>query len=386
MQGSRKALTGTHFEMGNWACTEGAIAAGCNFAAGYPITPASEVANFLAARLPAVGGIFLQTEDEISAICAAIGASWAGCKAMTATSGPGISLMQESIGFAAATETPLVIVDVQRFGPSTGVPSVGLGGDIVQVARGSHGDYQIIALCPENPQEMFDMTIRAFNLAETYRVPVFVMADGFIGHMREQIVVPGEDRIEIKNRKIARPAATVLERQDFQDVNVAPMPVFGRGLKAHVTSSCHDEHGMRNLSDPEVMHRYVMRPIEKILKHRAEIVRVEEDCEGADMVLVSCGTVSRCARAAAQLAQNEGLKVGTLRLLTAWPFADQEVRAAAEKVDHMLVLENNTGQLYPYIRAEAAHACRVSFLGPEILGQIHDPKYILHHIKEMASH
>ena len=161
------------------------------------------------------------------------------------------------------------------------------------------------------------------------------------------------------------------------------MPVFGRGLKAHVTSSCHDEHGMRNLSDPEVMHRYTMRPIEKILKHRDDIVRVEDDCDNVDVVLVSCGTVSRCARAAAQLARDEGLKVGTLRLLTAWPFADREVRTAAEKVDHMLVLENNTGQLYPYIKAEAAHACRVSFLGPQTLGQIHDPKYILGYIKEL---
>jgi len=385
MQPNRKVLSGTHFEMGNWACTEGALAAGCNFAAGYPITPASEVANFLAARLPAVGGTFLQTEDEISAVCAAIGAAWAGCKAMTLTSGPGISLMQESIGFAAATETPLVIVDVQRFGPSTGVPSVGLAGDIVQVARGSHGDYQIIALCPESPQEMFDMTIRAFNLAEAYRVPVFVMADGFIGHMREQILVPEENRIEIRNRKIAQPAATVLDRQDFQDVNVAPMPVFGRGLKAHVTSSCHDEHGMRNLSDPEVMHRYAMRPIEKILRHRDDIIRVEDACVNVDIALVSCGTVSRCARAAAQLARSEGVQVGTLRLLTVWPLADREIRAVAEKVDGMLVLENNTGQLYPYIKAEAAHACRVSFLGPQILGQIHDPRYILGHIKEMLA-
>lgn len=383
MQRNKKVLTGTHFEMGNWACTEGAIAAGCNFAAGYPITPASEVANLLAARLPEIGGTFLQTEDEISAICSAIGASWTGCKAMTVTSGPGVSLMQENIGFAVATETPLVIVDVQRFGPSTGVPSVGLAGDIVQVARGSHGDYQIIALCPESPQEMFDLTIRAFNLAETYRVPVFVMADGFIGHMREQIVVPEEDQIGIKNRKIAEPAETVLDRQDFLDVNVAPMPVFGRGLKAHVTSSCHDEHGMRNLSDPEVMHRYTMRPIEKILKHRDDIVQVQEDCQDVDIALVSCGTVSRCARAAAQLARNKGLKVGTLRLLTCWPFADKEIRTVAEKVDLMLVLENNTGQLYPYIKAEAAHACKVSFLGPQILGQIHDPRYILGHIKEI---
>lgn len=383
MQRHKRVTTGTHFEMGNWACTEGAIAAGCNFAAGYPITPASEVANLLAARLPQVDGTFLQTEDEIGAICSAIGASWAGCKAMTATSGPGISLMQENIGFAVATETPLVIVDVQRFGPSTGVPSVGLAGDIVQVARGSHGDYQIIALCPESPQEMFDLTIRAFNLAETYRVPVFVMADGFMGHMREQIVIPGEDRIELKHRRIAETAETVLERQDFLDINVAPMPVFGRGLKAHVTSSCHDEHGMRNLTDPETMHRYAMRPIEKILNHRDDIVWVQDESEDATVALVSCGAVSRCARAAARLARDEGLNLGTLRLLTCWPFPDKEVRKVAERVDHLLVLENNTGQLYPYIKAEAAHACRVSFLGPQTLGQIHDPRYILSHVKEM---
>ncbi|MFC1886462.1 2-oxoacid:acceptor oxidoreductase subunit alpha [Thermodesulfobacteriota bacterium] len=383
MEPNERVLTGTHFEMGNWACTEGAMAAGCNFAAGYPITPASEVANMLAARLPEVGGTFLQTEDEISAICSAIGASWAGCKAMTVTSGPGISLMQENIGFAAATETPLVIIDVQRFGPSTGVPAVGLAGDIVQVARGSHGDYQIVALCPESPQEMFDLTIRAFNLAETYRVPVFVMGDGFMGHMREQIAIPENDRVERTHRKIARPAETVLDRQDFLDIDVAPMPVFGRGLKAHVTSSCHDEHGMRNLSDPDVMHRYTTRPIEKILRHRDDIVEVRDDCEDAAIALVSYGTVSRSARAGARLARSEGIKAGTLRLLTCWPFPDQEVRRVADRVEHMLVLENNTGQLYPYIKAEAAHACRVSFLGPQTLGQIHDPRYILSRIKEI---
>jgi 2-oxoglutarate ferredoxin oxidoreductase subunit alpha len=385
MQKNKKVLSGTHFEMGNWACTEGAIAAGCNFAAGYPITPASEVANLLADRLPRVGGTFLQTEDEISAICSAVGASWAGWKAVTVTSGPGISLMQENIGFAVSTETPLVIVDVQRLGPSTGVPSVGLAGDIVQVARGSHGDYQIIALCPESPQEMFDLTIQAFNLAEIYRVPVFLMADGFMGHMREQIVIPAEDQIEIKQRKIAKPAASILDRQDFQDVNVAPMPVFGRGLKAHVTSSCHDEHGMRNLSDPAVMHQYVMRPIEKILSHRDDIIHVRADYDDAHIVLVTNGTVSRSARAAARLARTEGLKVGTLRLVTCWPFPDKEIQQAAEHVDTMLVLENNTGQLYPYIKAQAAHACRVSFLGPHTLGQIHDPEFILNHIKEMLS-
>lgn len=381
---AQTALTGTHFDMGNWACAEGAIAAGCNFVAGYPITPASEVANYMAKRLPQVGGIFLQTEDEISAICSVIGASWAGRKALTVTSGPGISLMQENIGFAVSTETPIVIIDVQRLGPSTGVPSIGMTGDIVQVARGSHGDYQIIALCPESPQEMFDLTIRAFNLAETYRVPVFLMADGFIGHMREQIIIPPADRIDLVERCMPT-GADPMKRQDFLDIGVAPMPVFGKGLQAHVTSSCHDEHGMRNLTEPAVMHRYVMNPIQKILTHRDQIVEVREDYVDTDLVLVTYGTVSRSARAAARLARNQGLRVGTLRLITCWPFPEEAIRKVASKVNNLLVLENNSGQLYPYIKAEAAHASRVEFLGPQFLGQIHDPNAILEKIKEMLA-
>jgi 2-oxoglutarate ferredoxin oxidoreductase subunit alpha len=289
--------------------------------------------------------------------------------------------MQENIGLAVATETPLVIVDVQRMGPSTGVPAVGMAGDMVQVAHGSHGDYQIIALCPESPQEMFDMTVQAFNLAEEYRVPVFVMGEGFVGHMREQVVIPDESQIRIVNRKVTQKGAP-LPRTDFLDPEVAPMPVFGHGLKAHVTSSCHDEQGMRNLSDPEVMHRYISNPIRKILSKRDRIVEVEADYKGARMVLVSYGVVSRSSRRAAAMARAEGIEVGTLRLKTAWPFPDREIKEAAESVDELLVLENNMGQMYPYIKAEAAHACRVSFLGPQLLGQIHDPQYILAKIRE----
>jgi len=380
---NKRIPSGTHFEMGNWACAEGAMAAGCTFAAGYPITPASEVGNCLAERLPQAGGTFLQTEDEIAAVCAAIGASWAGHKSMTVTSGPGISLMQENIGFAVSTETPLVIVDVQRLGPSTGVPSIGMAGDMVQVARGSHGDYQIIALCPQNPQEMFDLTVRAFNLAEKFRAPVFVMADGFIGHMREQVVIPAENEISLINRKITANSKNPMERQDFLDADVAAMPVFGRGLAAHVTSSCHDIHGMRNLSDPEVMHSYIMKPIEKIKKHRDEIVQVESDCAGKKIALVTYGTVARAAKAAARLAAQEGLRVGTFRMLTCWPLPDLEIRQLAKEVDAMLVLENNAGQMLPYIKAEAVDRCRVEFLGPQTLGQIHEPEYILARLKEM---
>ena len=382
MTSQNRVHSDIRFMMGNVACAEGAIAAGCRFAAGYPITPASEVFNELCIMLPAAGGTMMQMEDEISAVCATIGASWSGLRAMTVTSGPGISLMQENIGFAVATETPLVIVDVQRMGPSTGVPSVGLAGDMVQVARGSHGDYQIIGLCPASPQEMFDMTIRAFNLAELYRVPVFVLADGFVGHMREGVVIPkgeGAPRIERKITVSGGP----LTRKDFLDPEVAPMPVFGRGFQAHVTSSCHDERGMRNLSDPDVMHRYITAPIEKILSHRDEIIEVEADYEGARVILVSYGTVSRSARSAVAMARSEGIRAGTLRLKTAWPFPDKEVRQAAESAEVLLILENNTGQLFPYVKAESAHACKVDFLGPELLGQIHDPKYILREIREI---
>jgi 2-oxoglutarate ferredoxin oxidoreductase subunit alpha len=382
MKLEQRLPAGTHFIMGNVAIAEGAIAAGCNFVSGYPITPASEIVNRLSITLPPVGGGFLQTEDEISAVCAAIGASWAGCKAMTATSGPGISLMQENIGYAVATETPLVIVDVQRLGPSTGVPSVGVAGDVIQIARGSHGDYQIIALCPESPQEMFDMTIRAFNLAETYRVPVFLLADAFIGHMREQVIIPEQDKISLVSRKLPAKGTDPMSRQDFLDPEVAPMPVFGLGFKAHVTGSCHDKNGMRNLSDPDVMHNYICNPIKKILNHRDSILEIESDFNTGDTLLVSYGTVSRSAKTALALGRLEGLQLGLLRLKTVWPFASKEIEAISRRVKRMIVLENNTGQLFPYIKADASAACRVDFLGPQTLGQIHDPAYVLNFIKE----
>ncbi len=376
--------SGMHFMMGNIALAEGAIAAGCSFMAGYPITPASEIANRLSQLLPSVGGTFLQTEDEIAAVCAAIGASWTGKKAMTATSGPGLSLMQENIGFATATETPLVIVDVQRLGPSTGAPSVGVAGDIVQAARGSHGDYQLIALSPSTGQEMFDLTVRAFNLAESFRVPVIVLADAFLGHMKETVRIPSAGDLEIVNRRLAAPGTDPLSRTDFLDPSVAPMPVFGRGCRAHVTSSCHDSHGMRNLSDPAAMHAYVTKPIEKILSHRDEIVQVESDYSEGDVILVSYGTTARAAQAAVDGARRKGLPAGRLRLKTVWPFPDVEVEAAARAASSIVVLENNLGQLLPYIRSAAGGECPVLFQPPEIVGQLHDPVSVLQVIEEVA--
>jgi 2-oxoglutarate/2-oxoacid ferredoxin oxidoreductase subunit alpha len=370
--------------MGNEACAEGALAAGCEFAAGYPITPATEVANRLAQRLPQFGGVFLQMEDEISSIAAVIGASWTGKKVMTVTSGPGISLMSENIGFAVGVETPCVIVNVQRGAPSTGMPTAGVQGDMVQAKHGSHGDYEIIALCPSSPQEMFDCTITAFNYAEKYRTPVFILADAFVGHMREEVVIPEAETIERVYRKIPAQGTDPKTIRGFLDEDVAPMPIFGRGFKAHVTSSCHDEAGKRNLIDLSSLDLYVRRLSNKILKHKEEITIVEGNYEVGDVVLVSYGPVARAAAAAANLAREAGLPAGTLRLVTVWPFPDHEIERMARTVKHVIVLENNLGQMYPYIKAAAARFADVSFLPPTLLGQIQDPEDIVSRIKEVV--
>jgi 2-oxoglutarate ferredoxin oxidoreductase subunit alpha len=355
------------------------IAGGCEFAAGYPITPASEIGHTLAKRLPEVGGYFLQTEDEISAICSAIGASWTGKKVFVPTSGPGISLMLENIGFAVGIE----LVNVQRGGPTTGAPSMGLQGDMIQPRRGSHGDYEIIALCPSSPQEMFDHTVRAFNLAERYRTPVFVMADAFIGHMREEVTIPEAGELETTYREIPEEGADLSKVKVFLDENVAPMPIFGRGFKSHVTSSCHDEHGNRNLIDPTALDNFIQRLRNKILKHRDEIIQVESDYDGCELVLVAYGAVARCAKEAVRVARSKGMPVGNFRVITAWPFPDREVQDLSERVKKILVLENNSGQYYPYVRASASGRAEVAFLPPEILGQVHRLEYVVEKIEEM---
>lgn len=382
MKGKR-VLTGKYFMMGNMACAEGALAAGCEFAAGYPITPATEIANRLAERLPPVGGVFLQMEDEISSIAAIIGASWTGKKVMTATSGPGISLMLENLGFAIGVETPCVIVNVQRGAPTTGMPTAGVPGDMIQPKRGSHGDYEIIALCPGSPQEMFDHTVLAFNLAEKYRTPVFILSDAFVGHMREEVVIPEPERIPIFNRKVPEVGTDPQKIRGFLDEDVAPMPVFGKGFHSHVTSSCHDEFGRRNLSDLAALDNFVRKLSNKILKHKDDIVKIEGDYEGAEVVLVSYGAVSRAARMAANRAREEGLPVGTLRLITPWPFPGEEIQRMARRAKKVIVLENNLGQLYPFIKAEAACHAEVSFLPPRVIGEIHDPENILTIIREV---
>jgi len=369
--------------MGNEACAEGALAAGCEFAAGYPITPATEIANRLAVRLPQMDGVFLQMEDEISAMAVIIGASWTGKKVMTVTSGPGISLMSENIGFAVGVETPCVIVNVQRGAPTTGMPTVGVQGDVVQAKHGSQGDYQIIALCPSSPQEMFDYTITAFNYAEKYRTPVFILTDAFVGHMREEVVIPEAEAIERVFRKIPAPRTDPCTIKGFLDEDIAPMPIFGRGFKAHVTSSCHDETGKRNLIDLSSLDKFVRKLSNKILKHKEEITLVKRNYEGAEVVLVSYGPVARAAEAGARLSREAGLPAGTLRLITIWPFPDHEVEKMAKIAKKVIVLENNLGQLYPYIKSAAAPFAEVSFFPPRLIGQIQDPENIVRMIQEV---
>ncbi len=376
-------LTGRHFMMGNIACAEGALAAGCRFAAGYPITPATEVAERLAERLPTVGGTFLQMEDEIASIAAVVGASWGGMKAMTATSGPGISLMLENIGFALGTETPCVIVNVMRGGPTTGIPAVELQGDVIQPRRGSHGDYQIIALAPSSVQETFDYTVEAFNLAERYRTPVFVLTDAFLGHMREELIVPEATQIPIVDRRLFPPDKDVETLPAFLDEDVAPMPVFGRGHKAHVTSSCHDAYGRRNVIDAKALDLFIRKLNDKIEKHRDEIVRVASDAEGAEIVLVSYGSVFRCAQAAVEAGRADGLPLGSFKLGTLWPFPDREIAALAERARYLIVLENNLGQIFHYVQAAAAGRAHVSFLRPRVLGELHEIEDILKAVREV---
>jgi len=359
---------------GNVACAEGALAAGCSFFAGYPITPATEIAEHLARELPPRDGVFIQMEDEIASIGAVIGASWTGAKAMTATSGPGLSLMQENLGYAVGTETPCVIVDVQRGGPSTGIPAVPSQSDMVQVARGSHGDYETVAFAPSSAQEMFDLTVRAFDTAERLRTPVFLLADAAVGHMREVVEIPAE--VTPVNRRVASAADNGVAR--FLDEQVAPMPIFGHGLKAHVTGSCHDEAGMRNVVDAEALDHYVRRLSGKIRRVRDDLVDVVSgDTEDADIILVGWGLVGRAAQAIASRARQHGQRVGWVRPITVWPFADAELVSLCRAAKRVLVLENNMGQMLPYVQAAVGRWTEVDGLPPKVLGTLHRPTDVL---------
>jgi len=343
------------FIHGDYACAMAAIDAGCRFFAGYPITPSTEIAEYMARELPKVGGVFIQFEDELGSIMAVIGASWAGLKAMTATSGPGICLMAEAIGFAAMTETPCVIVDVQRAGPATGAATRPWQGDLQQVKWLSSGDYEIIALYPWSVQETYFLTIDAFNLAEMYRVPVFLLLDAVIGHMREKLVIPPKDQIKIVNRKKPSGGPDEESRKRFKpyepdpETLVPPMACFGEGWRTRCETSAHDERGLPADNRPDVHGALVKRLCDKIRKNRDKIVKWGiAFCEGSlDYLIVSEGFMARICKAAVLELREKGLKIGLFRPITIWPFPDKELREVTSKVSKKIfVIEMNYGQVY----------------------------------------
>jgi len=376
----KAVLTGAHFIDGDHAAGEGAIAAGCKFVAGYPITPSTEIIERIAARFPLVGGMFVQMEDEIASSIAIQGAVWAGKKAMTVTSGPGFSLMMEHIGFAAITETPCVFINVQRGGPSTGLPTLPAQADMMQARWGSHGDYEIIAIVPNSPQECFDLTIRAFNLAEEYRVPVLVMMDECVGHMTEKVVIPDPDEIDIVDRKFTKKPPGEYTLFNTNGEMVPEMVKAGDGYRIHLTGLTHDEKGYPAMS-PKVQQTMLRRLVDKVLKNEDKIRDLEEDqIEDADVVVVSYGITSRVVLPAINKARKEGLKVGHIRLITVWPFPELYIRELAKKVEAFVVPELNLGQIVHEVeRCAAGNA--VTKLVPHAGGAVHAPEDIYDAIK-----
>ena len=332
---------GSYYFSGDEAVAEGAIAARCGYCAGYPITPATETLERISVRFEKIGAVFMQMEDEIASICSCIGASWAGAKAMTITSGPGFSLMQEGIGYASFTETPVVIVNTQRSGPSTGQATRVGSGDIMQAKWGSHGDSQNIALSPWSVQELYDQTIRAFNLAERYRVPVLLMAEEATAHLRERVQV-GE-KVELFNREKKAGAPPFGTREND---GVPPMPAFGEREKLLVTGSTHDEFGIRRITDPVLQEKLVHRLHDKIRNHRREIIQYENHyLEDATIAVVCYGFTARSSLFAVERLRDEGKKIGVVRLKTLWPFPEELIRDIGAKMKKILVPEMNMGQV-----------------------------------------
>ncbi|UCH77815.1 MAG: 2-oxoacid:acceptor oxidoreductase subunit alpha [Candidatus Coatesbacteria bacterium] len=380
---SEGVRTGIHYLDGDRAAAEGAIAAGCRFFAGYPITPSTESAEHISERFPQVGGIFIQMEDEIGSITAVIGAAWGGARSMTVTSGPGISLMMENIGLAAMLETPCVIANVQRGGPSTGLPTMVGQADVMQARWGSHGDYEIIAYAPESPQEAFDLTVKAFNMSERYRTPVIVLLDECVGHMVEKVTIPEADEIEIEPRRLTKaPIGEYLPYAYGEDL-VPDMALAGMGYRFHVTGLTHDERGYPDMSEA-CQEWLVPRLLEKIRANADDIIQfVEEDTEGADVVVLSYGISARVSRLAIQMAREKGLKVGFLRLQAVWPFPEKRIAELAKQIRSFVVVEINLGQIFYEVQRCAAGQCE-TLLSPHAGGGVHRPENILKVIEKGA--
>jgi 2-oxoglutarate ferredoxin oxidoreductase subunit alpha len=381
-------LTGEHFMLGDHAAGEGAVVAGCRFFAGYPITPATEIAEWMSVRMPQVGGVYIQMEDELASMNAILGASWAGVKSMTATSGPGFSLMMENLGLGIMLETPCVLVNVQRGGPSTGLPTLVSQQDMMQARWGSHGDYEIIALSPTSPQELFDLTIRAFNLSERYRMPVLVMTDAEVGHMTEKVVIPPPEEIEIINRpRVRRGDLEPDHFRIFRDGNgsgyISPMAIAGEGYRIHVTGLTHDERGYPGMN-AATQEWNIARLVEKVRSHRHEIIEIEEqNLDDAEVVVVSYGISARTSLWPIELARREGIRVGYLRLITVWPFPEERIREVAKGIRAFVVPEINMGQIVREVeRCAAGQALVLGANRPG--GDILEPHQVLNVIRQAA--
>jgi 2-oxoglutarate ferredoxin oxidoreductase subunit alpha len=367
---------------GNEACVEGAIAAGMKFYAGYPITPSTEIAELSAEKLPLIGGKFIQMEDEIGGMAAIIGASLTGSKSMTATSGPGFSLKQENIGYAAIAEVPCVIVNVQRGGPSTGMPTSPAQGEVMQARWGTHGDHPVIALTPSSVKETFDLTVRAFNLAEKYRTPVILLMDEVIAHMREKVQLPDPSEIEIINRK--RPNFSSEEYLPYKaEEDLVPfMADFGTGYRYHVTGLVHDETGFPSNSTV-VADQLIRRLVNKVEIHKDEIISWEEEnTEDADVVILSYGCVARAAKSAMKTLRSKGIKVGIFRPVTIWPFPEKRLRELADKVKTIVVAEMNLGQMVLEVERICNNISEVVRVN-KVNGEIIYPEEIITKIEEV---
>lgn len=367
---------------GNEACVEGALAAGVNFFAGYPITPATEIAELMARRLPAAGGKFIQMEDEIASMAAIIGAGIGGAKSMTATSGPGFSLMQENLGFAVMAEIPCVIAHVQRGGPSTGLPTHPSQADIMQTRWGTHGDHSIIVLCPNSVPETYTLTITAINMSERYRTPVILLLDEVIAHMREKIILPLDEPMDIMERpRPSMPPEWYIPYEETPSL-VPPMAAFGEGYRYHITGLTHDTHGFptQKPAEIEALNRRLRLKIEQ---NRKNIVMVQaEFVDDAKTAVFACGSVSRSARRAVVMARRGGAKVGLVRPLTIWPFPVVAVQRLAQRMDTIIVPEMNQGQLVREVERHAQGKCRVVSL-PDYKCELFTPETILHKILEV---
>ena len=367
---------------GNEAVAEGAVIAGCDFFAGYPITPSSEVAEILSNKLPKIGKVFLQMEDEIAAMGAVLGAALGGAKAITATSGPGMSLKQENIGYASMCEIPCVIVNVMRGGPSTGLPTLPAQGDVMQAKWGTHGDHAVIAITPSSVNESLYETIRAFNLAIKYRTPVIILTDEIIGHMREKVVIPDKSEVEVIDIKLPDVPPEKYNPYNYTSGKVTPLAPMGEGYRYHVTGLIHGETGFPS-QKTDVIQNAQNWLIDKIYKNIKDIEKFEEfQIDDADILIVAYGSTSRSARQAISMARAAGIKVGMFRPITIWPFPEEQISNLSKKIKKILVVEMNMGQVILEVQRTA---CGSKVYGLHIVnGEPITPDQIFAKIKEVS--